>query len=139
MHVTCVHVCVMCVCVCVCVCVFILFCLLASSNCKTFLRCSDQRVFLGASPSSLILNLSYFISKDGNSSSELLERKRYDIILACEKIIYIDIGYKSAQRQRTDIGKKILKIRRLLESKFFHIESCPRHLLMHWGENLLVR
>ena len=134
------------VCVCVCVCVYVYTLLPAGffqlqdvfDILEMFRPTSISRGFCQV-PSSLILNLSYFISKDGNSSSELLERKRYDIILACEKIIYIDIGYKSAQRQRTDIGKKILKVRRLLESKFFHIESCPWHLLMHWGENLLVR
>ena len=68
----------MCVCVCVfvcvCVCVFILFHLLASSDCKTsvtYLRCSDQRssvvnIARGFCqvPSSPFPNLSYFNSKD---------------------------------------------------------------------------
>ena len=57
-----------------CVCVFILFHLLASSDCKTsvtYLRCSDQRSFVVSIargicqiPSSPFLNLWYFTSKD---------------------------------------------------------------------------
>ena len=48
--------------------------------------------------------------KDENSSEHKLERKRYDIWFR-EKMIYIDIGYKSAA-QHTD--EKMLKMRRLL-------------------------
>ena len=75
-----------CVCVCLCLCVFIPFHLLASSDCKASLiclRCSDQLSFVESIsrgfcqvPSSQILNLSYFTSKDENSSWQLLERKR---------------------------------------------------------------
>ena len=112
------------VCVCVCVCVFvhvcvyvfILFRLLASSVCKTsvtYLTCSDQRSFVESIsrgfcqvPSSLFLNLSYFTSKDENSSPQLLERKRYDIMWAREKMIYIDIEYKPAQRQKPTVTER---------------------------------
>ena len=71
---------------CVCVCVFILFHLLVSSGCTTsviYVRSSDLRPFVESIfrgfcrvPSSLFLNLSYFTSKDENSSWQLLERKR---------------------------------------------------------------
>ena len=73
----CVRVC-SCVRACVCVCVFILFHLLASSDCKTsvtYLRCSDQRSFVVSTargfcqvPSSPYLKMSYFIPKDENAS-----------------------------------------------------------------------
>ena len=39
-------------------------------------------------------------------------------------MIYIDIGYKSAMVLPTSY-EKILKIRRLLKSKFFNFESSP--------------
>ena len=62
----------------VCVCLFILFHLLASSDCKTsvtYLRCSDQRSFvvsicrgLCQVPLSLYLKIFYFTSKDENST-----------------------------------------------------------------------
>ena len=113
----------MCVCVCVCVCVFILFHLLASSDCKTsvtYLRCSDQRSFVVSIargycqvPSSPYLKLSYFTSKDENSSHHKLERKRYDILMAIEKMMYIDVGYKSVELKPTS-DEKIIKIRGLL-------------------------
>ena len=74
------------VCVCVCVCLFILFHLLVSSGFTTsvtYVRCSDQRSFVVSIirgfcqvHSSLFLNLSYFTSKDENSSWQLLERKQ---------------------------------------------------------------
>ena len=37
----------------------------------------------------------YFTSKDETPARQQQKRKRYDILLR-EKIIYIDIGYKSA-------------------------------------------
>ena len=39
--------------------------------------------------------MSYFTSKDEISSQHKLEKKRYDVLMAIEKMIYIDIGYKS--------------------------------------------
>ena len=78
----------------------------ASSDCKmseTYLRGTDQRTcvvnisrVLLSSSSSRYLKMSYFTSKDENSSQHKLERKRHDILTPSEKIIYIDIGYKSA-------------------------------------------
>ena len=83
-YTACVCVCV-CVYVCVCVCVFIIFHLLVSTGCTTYVtyvRSSDQRSFvLSISrgfcqvPSSLFLNLSYFSSKDENSSRPLTGEK----------------------------------------------------------------
>ena len=86
----------------ICVCVFILFYLLASSGCTTsvtYVRSSDQRffiVFLGASAKFLHLYF-YHISppKTKTPADRLLERKRYDIMFALKKVIYIDIGCKS--------------------------------------------
>ena len=98
----------MCVCVCVCVClsVFILFHLLVSSDSTTsvtYVRSSDQQSFVVSisrdfcqAPSSLFLNLSYFNSKEENSSWQPLERKQYDIMLALRKMIFINIGYNTA-------------------------------------------
>ena len=67
------------------VCVFILFHLLVSSGCttsETYVRRSDQRSFVVSIswcccqvPSSLSLNLSYFTSKDENSSQPLTGEK----------------------------------------------------------------
>ena len=78
----CVHVCVRAR---VCVCVFILFHLLVSSGCTTsvtYVRYSDQRSFVVSItsgfcqvPSSKFPNLSYFTSKDGNSSQQLTREK----------------------------------------------------------------
>ena len=72
-------------CVCVFVCVFILFHLLISFGCTTsvtYVRSSDQRSLLVSIsrafyqvPSSLFLNLSYFTSKDENSSRPLTGEK----------------------------------------------------------------
>ena len=103
------HVCVcMCVCVCVraCVCVFILFHLLVSSGCTTsvtYVRCSDQRSFAVSIttgfcqvPSSPFPNLSYLTSKDENSSRQFTGEKTIWYNVPHEKVIYIDIGYKSA-------------------------------------------
>ena len=83
----------------VCVCEFILFHLLVSSGCTTsltYVRSSDQRSFvvsisvtaLCQVPSSPYLKMSYFNSKDENSSPTLLERKRYDIMCANKNYIY---------------------------------------------------
>ena len=73
------------VCVCVCVCVFIPFHLLVSSGCTTSVTCvrySDQRSFVVSItrgfcqvPSSPFLSLSYFTSKDENSSRPLTGEK----------------------------------------------------------------
>ena len=63
-------------------------------------------------PSSQFLNLSYFTSKDENSSPLLLERKRM-IYNALTKRWYTDIGYRTAIAKPSS-NEKILKIRRLL-------------------------
>ena len=49
----------------------------------------------------------YFTSEDETPAHQKLERKWYDISLG-EKIIYIDIGYKSTQNQ-TDKWRKDTK------------------------------
>ena len=73
------------VCVCVCVCVFILFHLLVSSGCTTsvtYARSLGHRSFVVSISrgfwqvsSSLFLNLSYFTSKDENSSRQFTGEK----------------------------------------------------------------
>ena len=71
--------------------------------------------FLGVSAKFLHLYLRiYLISppKTKTPAALLLERKRYDIMLR-EKMIYIDIGNKSARTKPTNY-EKILKVRRLL-------------------------
>ena len=85
-----------------CVCVFILFHLLVSSGYTTsvtYVRSSDQWSFVVSIsrgfyqvPSSLFLNLSYFKLQP----TAYWREKRYDLMFALEKMIYIDIGYKSA-------------------------------------------
>ena len=57
-------------------------------------------------PSSPYLKMSYFTSKDENSSHHKLERKRYDILTASEKMIYVDIGYVSAPNQNRQVKKR---------------------------------
>ena len=51
--------------------------------------CCEYSVSFCQVPSSLFLNLSYFTSKDENSSHRLLERKRYDIMCYPSKRWYI--------------------------------------------------
>ena len=116
----CVYMCVCvfsCVCACVCVCVFACVCLYsstvkASSNCKTsvtYLRGTNQRCYIDYHSRcfcqvllSLFLKMSYIspskTTKDENPSEGKLERKRYDTWFH-EKMIYIDVGYKSAAQQ----------------------------------------
>ena len=55
-------------------------------------------------------NVIYIASKDENFTEHKLERKQYDLWFR-KKIIYIDIGYKSAIQQSNE---KMLKMRRLL-------------------------
>ena len=94
--------------VCVCVCVCVSMCILEgffrmqdvsdiveghgpmNLCCEYSAGCSCQR------PSSPYLKMPYFTSKNENSSEHKLERKRSDILGTCKKMIYIDIGYKSA-------------------------------------------
>ena len=95
-----------CVCVCVCVCVFILLHLLLSSGCTTSVTYIEVWindlllwVFLGALAK--FHHLYFWIChistpKTKTPADRLLERKLYDIMFALEKMIYIDIGYKSA-------------------------------------------
>ena len=64
-------------------------------------------------PSSLSPNLSYFTSKDENSSHSITGEKTIWYNMLCKKMIYIDIGNKSACTKPTSY-EKILKIRRLL-------------------------
>ena len=64
-------------------------------------------------PSSLSPNLSYFTSKDENSSRSLTGEKTICYNVLREKMIYIDIVYKSVRLKPTSY-EKILKIRRLL-------------------------
>ena len=121
----------LCVCVraCVCACVRVCVCLY-SSTCWFLpaarhlwytweVRINDLLLWAFSGcfcqvPSSLSLNLSYFTSKDENSSQPLTGEKtiRYNVCFV-EKMIYIDIGNKSAQDKPTSY-EKVLKIRRLL-------------------------
>ena len=110
----CVCVCVyVCVCVCVCACACVCVCSFnekTSSVCEmseTYLRGTDRSTILCCEyqsrcfcqvPSSPFLKMSYFISKDETSARRQLERKRYNVWFQ-EKMIYIDIGYKSATQQ----------------------------------------
>ena len=43
--------------------------------------------------------MSYFNFKDENSGENELEGTWYDILVPCEKMISIDIGYKAAMLQ----------------------------------------
>ena len=130
----------LCVCVCVCVCVFIVF------HCKRFF-CLQQCLghTWGVSINNLVLWVLYqvllpssfiSISKCHISYPKMKLRqptnwRENDIIYCpCKKIIYIDIGYKSASvglNPKPTSTKKILKIRRLLWSKFFHFKLSPWH------------
>ena len=47
--------------------------------------CCEYSVSFCQVPSSLFLNLSYFTSKDENSSHRLLESKRYDIMFGTRR------------------------------------------------------
>ena len=64
-------------------------------------------------PSSLSPNLSYFTSKDENSSRSITGEKTIWYNTLREKMTYIDIGNKSARTKPTNY-EKILKVRRLL-------------------------
>ena len=69
--------------------------------CEYFSRCFCQV------PSSSILKKSYFTSlKTKLQDADKLERKGHDILTTCEKMIYIDIGYKSASNQNGQVTKK---------------------------------
>ena len=121
-----------------CVCVFMLFHLLVSSGCTTsviYVRSSDQRSFVVSI--FWVLPPISFISISESILFHLQRRKlqptaywRENDMIQClksvEKMIYIDIGNKSA-RSKPRSYEKILKIRRLLQSKFFNIEPSPWH------------
>ena len=92
--------------VCVRACVRACVCMCA---CLGFFRLQDVRDILeGTNQRSCVVNInlprffilasemSYFTSKDENSSHHKLDRKRYDILTTSEKMLYIDTGYKSA-------------------------------------------
>ena len=77
---------------------------------------TDQRscvvsIIPGASAKFLHLSfpkMSYFTFKDETPAADKLERKRYHILrIYCtsEKMIYIDIGYKSASSQNRQVTK----------------------------------
>ena len=109
--------------VCVCVCVYILppWRLFPSARCprhtwghgSTILCCEYQLTALCQVPSSPYLKMSYFTSKDENSSRSISGEKTIWYNTLCEKMIYIDIENKSAHTKPTSY-EKILKIRRLL-------------------------
>ena len=115
----------MCVSVCVYVCVYIYSSTVeASSNYKmseTNLRGTDQQscvvnISQGSGcfcqvPSSQCFCqvpsfMSYFTSKDENSSQHKLERNRCDILTASKKMICIDIGYKLVSIQNGQVTKR---------------------------------
>ena len=76
-------------------------------------------------PSSPFLKMSNFTPKEETPPRRKLERKRYDILFR-KKMIYIDLGFNRPLSKPTS-DEKILKIKRLLKSKFFHFESSPWH------------
>ena len=103
------------VCVCVCVCVFILFHLLVSSGCTASVicvRCSDQRYFVVSTISGFSIPISESImfhpqrrkpqpTATGEKANDIeLDRRRDD------RMIYIDIGYKSAQRPKPTVAER---------------------------------
>ena len=107
-----------------CVCVFMLFHLLVSSGCTTsviYVRSSDQRSFVVSI--FWVLLPSSFISISESILFHLQRRKlqptaywrENDMICleSVEKMIYIDIGNKSA-RSKPRSYEKILKVMRLL-------------------------
>ena len=67
--------------------------------CKYYVRC-----FCPVS-SSPYLKMSYFTSRDENSSEHKLERKRYDILYR-PRDIYMNIGHKSAANQSRLVAKR---------------------------------
>ena len=100
-----------------------LFHLLVSSGCTTsviYVRSSDQRSFVVSV--FWVLLPSFFISvsesmlfdlQNENSSRSITGEKTIGYNTLREKMIYVDIGNKSARTKPTSY-KKILKIRRLL-------------------------
>ena len=106
-----------------CMCVYILppWRLLPSARCprhtlghrSTILCCEYQMTALCQVRSSPYLKMSYFTSKDENSNRSITGENTIWYNTLREKIIYIDIGNKSARAKPTSYGK-ILKIRRLL-------------------------
>ena len=107
---------------CVCVCVFILFHLLVSSGCTTsvtYVRCSDQRscgeYYQGLLPSSFISvsELIIFHLQRPKLQPATTGGKTNDITMTFEKMIHIDIGYKSPLHILTS-DENILKTKRLL-------------------------
>ena len=117
----CVHACV-CMCACVCVCVYTL-------PPAGFFRLHDVydirekfgstifcwEYFSGLRPSSFICISEPVMFHPQRRKLRLTAtgEKTNDVMLALEKTIYIDIGYKSSTT-KTDSDGKILKIRRLL-------------------------
>ena len=72
---------------------------------RTMLCWVSFQVLLPSSFISVSKNVIYITSKDKNSSEHKLERKQYDIWFR-KKIIYIDIGYKSAAQLTDKWGGK---------------------------------
>ena len=110
-----------CVCLCVCVCVYVCVSLYPSTVkvsfvCKIseiYLRGTDQRFYVmsiipGASAKLLHLHIwkcHISPSKRKLQHADKLERNSM-IYLACEKMVFIDIGYKSASIQRRRVTKR---------------------------------
>ena len=93
----------MCVCVCVCVCLYsstFWFLLAAWRLWHTWEdQINDLLLWVFLEASAKILHLHFWIyhispPKTKTPADRLLERKRYDIMFALEKMIYIDMGYK---------------------------------------------
>ena len=128
----------MCVCVCVCVCVCLYLSTVKASSVYNdvmdILGGADQRYCVEGiilDTSGKFLHLSFWIYHISTPKSKFrpihkTDRKRYDICVH-EKMIYIDIEYNSARQPKPTSKEKILKIRRLLESTFFHFHLNSWH------------
>ena len=103
-----------CACVYVCVCVYILppWRLLPTARCPRHtweVRINDLVlwifiwVLLPISFISISENVIFYLQRQKLQLRNILERKRYDIVTASEKMIYIDIGYKSDTNQNLQV------------------------------------
>ena len=73
--------------------------------------------------SSQFLNLSYFTTKDETPVNPQIVGKTK--LYKMKRWYRSDLGYKSTHQQKPTSHKKILKINRLILSKFFYFESRP--------------
>ena len=103
-----------CACVCMFVCVYILppWRLLPTARCPRHtweVRINDLVlwifiwVLLPISFISISENVIFYLQRQKLQLRNILERKRYDIVTASEKMIYIDIGYKSDTNQNLQV------------------------------------